>query len=377
MRRCVKQFYGLKIHDTHPNHLLTVKDAFAASSNVAFAKLADQYYHAQPSKFIDHLHYLRLDTLTGIDITAASGKPLIKKPSNRSWANTTIPYMAHGYEELVTPLNMLMLYNAVANNGKMMKPYLVNAIKEYGEDVKKIQPTVLIQKICSDETLAQLKECLQAVVDSVHGTGHKLFDSAYAIAGKTGTAVTALNNKGYNKGNKIYQASFIGYFPAGQPKYTMAVVIQNSNESKLVYGADVSGTVFKEISDRIYGRFLSTKKYIAPAADTMQYNYYGMKNELNSIFGMLKLPYQDNATGGYWRTTTIKNNQAILGMPEYTNTSAAIIPAVIGMGLKDAVYLMENKGLKVLATGRGKVLSQSLPAGSLFKKGQTIAIFLN
>ena len=373
----VKQFYGLKIHDTHPNHLLTVKDAFAASSNVAFAKLADQYYHAQPSKFIDHLHYLRLDTLTGIDITAASGKPLIKKPSNRSWANTTIPYMAHGYEELVTPLNMLMLYNAVANNGKMMKPYLVNAIKEYGEDVKKIQPTVLIQKICSDETLAQLKECLQAVVDSVHGTGHKLFDSAYAIAGKTGTAVTALNNKGYNKGNKIYQASFIGYFPAGQPKYTMAVVIQNSNESKLVYGADVSGTVFKEISDRIYGRFLSTKKYIAPAADTMQYNYYGMKNELNSIFGMLKLPYQDNATGGYWRTTTIKNNQAILGMPEYTNTSAAIIPAVIGMGLKDAVYLMENKGLKVLATGRGKVLSQSLPAGSLFKKGQTIAIFLN
>jgi len=374
----VKLFYGLRIHDTHPNHLLTVKQAFAASSNVAFAKMADEYYHTQPSKFIDHLHALRLDTLTGIDITAASGKPLIKKPTARSWANTTIPFMAHGYEELVTPLNMLMLYNAVANNGKMMKPYLVNAIREYGADIKTVHPQVVVQKICSDETLAQLQECLRAVVDSAHGTGHKiLFDSAYGIAGKTGTAVTALNNKGYNKGNKIYQASFIGYFPFNQPKYTMAVVIQNSNESKLVYGADVSGTVFKEISDRIYGRFLSTKKFIEPSVDTMQYNYYGMKNELGSIFSTLKLPYKDSALGGYWREASIKNNTATLGMPATATTGITIIPAVVGMGLKDAVYLMENKGLKVMATGRGKVLSQSLPAGATFKKGQTIAIFLN
>ena len=374
----VKLFYGLRIHDTHPNHLLTVKQAFAASSNVAFAKMADEYYHTQPSKFIDHLHALRLDTLTGIDITAASGKPLIKKPTARSWANTTIPFMAHGYEELVTPLNMLMLYNAVANNGKMMKPYLVNAIREYGADIKTVHPQVVVQKICSDETLAQLQECLRAVVDSAHGTGHKiLFDSAYGIAGKTGTAVTALNNKGYNKGNKIYQASFIGYFPSNQPKYTMAVVIQNSNESKLVYGADVSGTVFKEISDRIYGRFLSTKKFIEPSVDTMQYNYYGMKNELGSIFSTLKLPYKDSALGGYWREASIKNNTATLGMPATATTGITIIPAVVGMGLKDVVYLMENKGLKVMATGRGKVLSQSLPAGATFKKGQTIAIFLN
>ena len=374
----VKQFYGLRIHDTHPNHVMSVKEAFAASSNVAFAKLADQYYHTQPSKFIDHLHHLKLDTLTGIDITAASGKPLIKKPTNRSWANTTIPYMAHGYEELVTPLHMLMLYNAVANNGKMMKPYLVSAVREYGVDVRAVNPLVVVEKICSDETLVQLKECLRAVVDSAHGTGHKiLFDSAYAIAGKTGTAVTALNNKGYNKGNKIYQASFLGYFPADKPVYSMAVVIQNSNESKLIYGADVSGTVFKEISDRIYGRYLSTKKYITPTVDTIQYNYYGMKNEWASIFGMLKLPYKDSAVGGYWRLSNIKNNQAILNMPVYVNTSSNIIPAVIGMGLKDAIYLMENKGLKVAATGRGKVLSQSLAAGSIFKKGQTIALFLN
>jgi cell division protein FtsI (penicillin-binding protein 3) len=375
-----KGFYGLRIHDTHPNHVMKVKDAFAASSNVAFAKLADQYYHTQPKKFIDHLHSMRLDTMTGIDIDAASARTTIKKPTNRSWANTTIPYMAHGYEELVTPLHMLMLYNAVANNGKMMKPYLVNAVRDYGIDVKVIEPKVLVNKICSDETLAQLKECLVAVVDSVHGTGHKvLSNNRYGIAGKTGTAVTALNNQGYNKNNKIYQASFMGYFPAGNPKYTMAVVIQNSNESKLIYGADVSGTVFKEISDRIYGRYLSAEKFVAPVtADSMRYNFYGMKNELASIFSFLKMPFADSAANGYFRQTSMKNNFSVLNAPLNSSaTSGSVTPNVVGMGLKDAVYLLENKGLKVAANGKGKVMNQSVTAGTNFKKGQTIAIVLN
>lgn len=375
-----KLFYGLKIKDAHMGiGAITVKDAFSRSSNVAFAKLADQFYHDQPSKFVEHLHHLRLDTLTGIDITASSGKPTIKKPTNRSWSKTTIPYMAHGYEELVTPLHMLMLYNAVANNGKMMRPYLVNSVSEFGIDIKKILPQVVVQKICSDETLSQLKECLLAVVDSAHGTGHKiLFDSAYSIAGKTGTAVTALDNKGYNKGNKIYQASFIGYFPANQPKYTMAVVIQNSNESKLIYGADVSGTVFKEISDKIYARYLSVNKFSNPLnSDTLVYSYYGLKNELNSIFTMLKVPFTDSAIGGYWRTMNMKNNTALLNDPVDVNTPGTITPSVVGMGLKDALYLMENKGLKVSTTGRGRVFNQSILPGTIYKKGQSVTLFLN
>ncbi|MEP7142626.1 MAG: penicillin-binding protein [Ferruginibacter sp.] len=375
-----KIFYGLRIKDSHLGiGAITVKDAFSRSSNVAFAKLADQYYHNDPSRFVEHLHHLRLDTLTGIDITASSGKPTIKKPTNRSWSKTTIPFMAHGYEELVTPLHMLMLYNAVANNGAMMKPYLVNAVTEYGVEVKRIEPQVLVQKICSDETLAQLRDCLGAVVDSLHGTGHKiLFDTAYSIAGKTGTAVTALDNRGYNKGNKIYQASFIGYFPANQPKYTIAVVIQNSRESKLVFGADVSGRVFKEISDKIYARYLSTKKFTDPVSrDTMQYNYYGMRNELNSILSRLKLPFLDSATGGYWRSMSMKNNEVVLNSPVSARTPALIIPSVIGMGLKDAVYLMENKGLKVSVSGRGRVSNQSLLAGTAFTKGQTVTLILN
>lgn len=376
-----KYFYGLRIKDSHLGaHELTVKEAFLRSSNVAFAKLADQYYHTQPSKFTAHLKRFRLDTMTGIDLVATSGRPLIKKPSNkRSWYNTTIPYMAHGYEELVTPLHMLTFYNAVANNGKLMKPYLVNAVREFGLDVKTFHPTVLVDKICSDEVLVQVRECLGAVVDSAHGTGHRvMFDSAYKIAGKTGTAVTALDNRGYNKGNKIYQASFIGYFPADNPKYTMAVVIQNSSESKKIYGADVSGTVFKEISDKVYAKFLSNKKYSAPlVTDTMPYIYYGLKNEINTVLGTMKIPFADSAMGGYWRNMYVKNNSATLQQTVDSSKGRNIIPAVVGMGLKDAVYMAENKGLKVTVTGRGRVISQSLPAGATFKKGQAITLFLN
>ena len=376
----VKDFYGLKIRDSHlGTGSITVKDAFARSSNVAFAKLADQYYHEQPSKFIDHLHHLRLDTLTGVDITAASGFPVIKKATARSWNATTIPFMAHGYEELVTPLHMLMLYNAVANDGKMMQPYLVSAIKDHGVEVKTIQPKVLVEKICSDETLAQLKECLKAVVDSAHGTAHKIMDTVYGIAGKTGTAVTALDNKGYNKGNKIYQASFIGYFPDVKPKYTVAVVIQNSKESKLIYGADVSGTVFKEISDKIYGRFLNSRTYVASnKIDSTLYNYYGIRYDWNSIFGLLKLPYSDSSASGYWRKLEMKKDSRILNTPLVSmSRSDSVTPNVVGMGLKDAVYLLENKGLKVTASGRGRVVNQSLAAGTNFKKTQNISLILN
>lgn len=376
----VKSFYGLRIKDSHlGTGVISVKDAFERSSNVAFAKLANDFYYNQPSKFIDHLSYMRLDKMTGIDITASSGKPTIKRPTNRSWSKTTIPYMAHGYEELVTPLHMLMLYNAVANNGKMMKPYLVSAIKEYGIERKTIKPVVLVDKICKDETLTQVKECLLAVVNGEHGTARKIKDSTYLIAGKTGTAVSALNNKGYNKGNKIYQASFIGYFPADNPKYSIAVVIQNSSESKKIYGADVSGTVFKEISDRIYGSYLSTKRFVASnKADSFNYNYFGIKNDFNSIFSSLKMPFVDSANSGYWRSMNLKNNAGTLYTPTVSiSTSGSVTPNVVGMGLKDAVYLLENMGLKVTASGRGRVIDQSLLAGTNFIKKQTISLILN
>ncbi|MEJ7627678.1 MAG: penicillin-binding protein [Ferruginibacter sp.] len=375
----VKAFHGLRIRDSHKGlQVITVKEAFEMSSNVAFAKLADQYYSQQPSKFIDHLHKFNLDTLTGVDITASSGFPIVKKAGSKTWSATTIPYMAHGYEVLVTPLHMLMLYNAVANNGRMMRPYLVSAVKDYGVVVKRIHPYVINEKICSDETLAQAKECLKAVVDSAHGTGHKmLYDSVYSISGKTGTAVTALNNKGYNKNNKIYQASFIGYFPSEAPKYSIAVVIQNSNESRLIYGADVSGSVFKEISDKIYSRYINTKgNMITAYTDTAEYRYSGNRTDLNSIFQYLNIPFNDSSSSGAWRSVMLRSNQAALKAPA-ESSAISITPDVSGMGLKDAVYLLENKGFKIAVNGRGKIIDQSIVAGSFFKKGQKITLMLN
>ena len=375
-----KYFFGLRIKDSHlGTGTLSIKDAFLRSSNVAFAKLANEYYQNDPMKFWRHLDRFRLNKMTGIDIVASSGRPTIKNPNSKTWGKTTIPFMAHGYEELVTPLHMLMLYNAVANNGKMMKPYLVNEIKELGTTVKTFSPEVLVDKIVSDESIAQAKECLKAVVDSAHGTGHKvLYDTLYSIAGKTGTAVTALDNKGYNKGNKIYQASFIGYFPSDKPVYSMAVVIQNSKRSKKYYGADVAGSVFKKISDQIYNRFLSKRvdnRNVKP--DSTAAVYYGMKSDLHSIFNGLNMPYSDAVNNGTWRAANVVNNKAGLQNPNQIMTPASVVPDVKGMGLKDALYLLENKGLVTIVSGKGKVVSQNILPGSNFKKGQKIILMLN
>ena len=374
-----KSFYGLNISDSHlGTGRITVKEAFARSSNVAFAKLAEEYYHDNPRQFYNHLHHLRLDTATGIDIVGQA-TPLIKKPGGKFWGATTLPFMAHGYEELVTPLHMLMIYNAVANNGKMMKPYLVNSIRDMGVDIKSFTPQVLVEKICSDETLGKLKACLLDVVESEHGTGHSLKTAVYSFAGKTGTAVTALDNKGYNKGNKIYQSAFIGFFPTEKPKYTIAVVIQNSNESKLAYGGVVSGPVFREVADKIYSSNISNSSFFQSAAvnDTSVYNYYGLKNDVNKILGVLNMPYLDSAAAGYWRSINMYNNKVILNAVNSPSAQSTIIPKVIGLGLKDAVYMLENYGLKVTAGGRGKVIYQSLQAGTSFIRGQLINIQLN
>lgn len=376
----VKSFYGLRIRDSHKGTgIISVREAFYESSNVAFAKLAYQYYHNQPEKFIQHLRDLHLDKMTGIEIVASSGKPLIKSPKSKSWSKTTIPYMAHGYEELVTPLHMLMFYNAVANNGKMMKPYLVNTVMDYGVEAQSFEPVTVVEKIADDSTLLQMKEALRAVVDSVGGTGRKILkDSVYSISGKTGTAVTALDNRGYNKGNKIYQASFLGFFPSEKPKYSMAVVIQNTRESRYIYGADVSGRVFKEVADHIYKRFLNPPTTQIPMAnDSSVVTTLGLKSDLTSIFSFMDIAYRDSSIDGKWRKTELQKKQALLKADSTLNNHASLTPDVRGMGLKDAVYLLENSGFRVAVSGKGKVATQSFAAGRPYSKGQQILLMLN
>jgi cell division protein FtsI (penicillin-binding protein 3) len=373
-----KLFYGLHVTDSHLGvHEITVKEAFARSSNVAFAKMADEYYHNQPMRFYKHLHDLRLDTSTGIDIVGAAF-PYIKKPGGKYWTKTTLPFMAHGYEELVTPLQLLMVYNAVANNGKMMQPYLVNSINEMGIEIKSFKPKVLVDKICTDETLGKLKDCLMAVVKNEHGTGHPLETNVYSFAGKTGTAVTAMDNRGYNKRNKIYQSAFMGYFPTDNPKYSIAVVIQNGNDSKLAYGGVVSGPVFREVADKIYAQKIGNEplSQLQSGTDSSALKFFGLKTDLNKILNTFSYSSSDSAIGGSWRSTVLNSNYAELNSV-YNTTNPVKIPDVIGFGLKDAVYLLENMGLKVEAKGKGKVIYQSLVQNADFHKGQSINLQLN
>jgi cell division protein FtsI (penicillin-binding protein 3) len=247
-----------------------------------------------------------------------------------------------------------------------------------GTQIQSFEPEVLVDKICSDETLGKLKDCLLAVVENQHGTARSLKSNIYRFGAKTGTAVTAMDNRGYNKGSKIYQSAFMGFFPFNDPKYSIAVVIQNGSESRLAYGGVVSGPVFKEVADRLYANMIPEKPVnkFQSYVDSGFYKFYGMKTDLNTILGELKYRETDSQTSGNWRTTVLQDGRAFLTADNVSKIKNKV-PDVTGLGLKDAVYVLENMGLKVSAIGRGKVIYQSLAQNSNFSKGQSIKIQLN
>ena len=367
---------GQVVYDAeqHGRFEVTVKDAFALSSNVGMAKLAWQNYSSNPNQFLRHLHNMRLDTLTGIDITGERNS-VIHKPGSKYWSATTLPWMAFGYNLEVTPLQTATLYNAVANNGKMMRPYLLNAVKEEGEIIKQYQPKALVDNVCSQVTVKQLQACLEAVCTD--GTAKELFkNSTYKVAGKTGTALVANGNRGY--ADKIYQTSFAGYFPANNPQYTIVVVIKNKPNAILHYGASVAGPVFKEIADRLYTNYVKQVNYIAKVdkkIDSSYFNYTGAKQDIKQVSSVLKIIYLDsNVATDEW-----SNISGSRGSVEFTSKKIdhKTMPQLKGMGLKDVVVLCENMGLKVNAKGKGKVAAQSITAGQVFAKGQILNIELN
>jgi len=317
---------------------------------------------------------MHLDTLTGIDLTGERNSVIIK-PGSRLWSATTLPWMAFGYNIEITPLQMLTLYNAVANNGTMVRPYLVNAIKEEGTFIKSFQPKVTDEKICSDATLKQVQECLKGVC--VEGTAKELFkNSAYSAAGKTGTALVANGTRGY--ADRIYQSSFAGYFPADNPQYTCIVVIRNKPGAKVFYGAVVAGVVFKEIADRLYTTYVRQSNYAVHTdkkADSSFFNYVGFKEDVKQVMDDLKMNYKDStsATEDWADVNANKGRVALINRREGANK----MPLLKGMGLKDVVYLCENMGLKVAVKGKGKVTEQSIAAGQTIARGQIISVELN
>jgi len=359
----------------------TVKEAFELSSNVGMAKLAWEHYGRKPAQFIGHLKRLRFDQRTGIDLLGETS-PIIKTQKSRTWSATTIPWMAFGYEVLVSPLQTLTLYNAVANNGRMMRPYLVRSIQESGITVKENEPLTLIEKICSEGTLAQLKECLEGVCHDPEGTGTTLFkNSFYAVAGKTGTALVADGSRGY--ADHIYQSSFAGYFPAQHPKYSCIVVIKNKPFAKKYYGAAVAGPVFKEVADKLMSQegqreeaplTAGVNNNAAWKKDSTQYYYAGATADMKQVIQAFGLPFRDSAGKSEWSRLYAGNDQAVLNKQPLSRST---MPDVKGMGLKDALYLLENMNIKVTPSGRGKVKVQSIPPGALVKRNETVTIQLN
>ena len=276
----------------------------------------------------------------------------------------------------ISPLNTLALYNAIANNGKMMKPYLVNEVSQDGIAVKKFEPHILEQSICSEATLRQLQECLNAVCNEEGGTGYLLFkNSPYRVGGKTGTALVANGKRGYS--DHIYQSSFAGYFPLNNPKYSIIVVIKNKPLAKKYYGASVAGPVFKEISDKLYATLSDSERQGEPmkyAADSSYYLYAGAAADMKKILADLSMKYSDSSGKSEYNTVSEHNYQPVMKAKDVANNK---MPDVKGMGLRDALYLLENCGLKVNTLGAGSVTSQSIQAGVSFQKGQVISITLS
>jgi cell division protein FtsI (penicillin-binding protein 3) len=351
---------------------VTVKQAFEMSSNVGMAKLTMNYYSKTPLLFINHLKRLNLHQPSGIDLVGETS-PIIKTPKSKTWSATSLPWMSFGYEVLVSPLQTLMLYNAVANDGKMLKPFLVSAVQKGGLVVKKNEPEV-IEQICSNETLQQLKDCLYGVCNEEDGTGFKLFQGTpYKVAGKTGTALVANGSRGYS--DHIYQSSFAGYFPADKPQYSCIVVIKNKPFAKKYYGALVAGPVFKEVADKLYAMKAEKNENASYAIikDSSAYYYAGATEDMKKVMTALQINYQDSVKQNDWSRLYAVNYNPVLNMQAVRKNT---IPDVKGMGLKDALYLLESLHLKVTIKGRGKVRTQSVEPGSAIAKNQAITIEL-
>lgn len=372
-------YYKDEMRDAHPHkiEMTTVKNAFELSSNVGISKLIWQAYgeRKREDQFIKRLKDFNLNLPTGIEI-GGEAEPYLKEANNPEfkWSGTTLPWMAIGYEVLMTPLQTLTFYNAVANNGTEMKPYIVQAYQRYGETIESFRPTVIKRRLASKRTIEKAQELLEAVVEN--GTARLLQTKQYRFAGKTGTA--QINYQKLSNKTKVggYQASFVGYFPAELPRYSCIVVINNPRDFG-IYGSEVAGPVFREIADKIFA--IQTPlhdaitelprpvlaKYEMPAISA------GKTDEIEEVLDFLDMDYEQTKSSEWGVLHAVSDT---LKMSE-RNLPEKMVPNVVGMGLRDAVYLLDNLGLRTQAVGYGKVKRQSLLPGTGIR-GQTIRLFL-
>jgi cell division protein FtsI (penicillin-binding protein 3) len=359
--------------ERQPKPSETVRECFAHSSNVGMSKIAYQTFASQPDKFLGYLHKFHFDTRTGIDLIGEE-RPVLPKIKRNKEGLINMVTMSFGYAIEVTPLQTLMLYNAIANNGKMMKPYLVNNMQSNGQIIKEFQPTVIEEKIADDKVVKAAQQCMRAVI--TEGTGRIPFKNAlYSLGGKTGTAHVASKGVGYDDG--IYQASFVGYFPFEKPVYSCIVVIKTKAHPTKHMGGQVSAPVFRELADKLNAVLVQQNTMLLTTAqkkDSTAFYYAGETREVKQVLNRLKIGYVDSAKTQDWSSVYNNGNTPVISTRTMAKNS---MPNVKGMGLKDALYLLESMNVKVVAKGRGRVINQSIEAGSLLKKGTIVVIELS
>jgi cell division protein FtsI (penicillin-binding protein 3) len=363
-------FYKKKVKDVHEGGYgkINIQQAFELSSNVAMAKLTDKHFRTKPEKFLEIVDKLKISKPLGLQITGET-YPKITRPSDKSWSGITLPWMAYGYGFEISPLHTLTIYNAIANDGKMIKPIFVTSVKKADESEKEFDTEVLNSKVCSNKTLNQLRVLLEGVVE--RGTAKNLKNSNYRIAGKTGTA-QILEDGHYTK---KYITSFAGYFPAHQPKYSAIVLVKNPKGWQQ-FGNNVAGPVFKEIADNIFARDLTLhmamekKTVIDPGVFPVIRG--GKQEELTMLTNELGVSTH-TTTEEEW-VKAGKSGNAITW--KKNNLIKEHVPDVMGLTFRDAIYLLERSGLRVVHEGKGRVSEQSLPAGARFAKGSRIYIRL-
>ncbi|MFH6970576.1 penicillin-binding protein [Flavobacterium petrolei] len=332
-------YSGKKVRDSHQGGYgkISLGRGFELSSNTVLVQAVYNAYKDEPSRFVNHLNNFGLNKTLGLSIKG-EGIPYIPQPSDKNWSNISLPWMAFGYGVHITPLQTLAFYNAVANDGEMVKPQFVSEIKEWNRTIKKYEKEVLIPRICSPQTISKLRAVLANVVKK--GTASKLYSKDFSMAGKTGTA--AVNYGKAGGVGKYYASSFVGYFPADEPKYSCIVVVHKPNTAmNNYYGADVAGPVFKRIAQKIFTDAPST-------------------NEIKNLDR--KIPKQENNYDSYFVKSQKKQQ---------------IIPNLKGMSGMDAVALLGNLGVKVRVQGVGKVKKQSLEPGQNLVKNTTILLELS
>ncbi len=364
------KFFNVEMRDHKPGGYgkITVREAFELSSNVAISKMVNNHFGTKPQRFIDYLKSMRLNQPLGFQMIG-EGIPRIKEPTDPSWSGITLPWMSIGYELEVTPLQMLAFYNAIANDGKLIQPIIVKEVRRADNVVEEFRGEVLSRQICSDKTLKEVRSLLEGVVEN--GTATNIRNAHYKIAGKTGTA-QVINNGRYTR---KYYTSFAGYFPADNPKYSCIVVI-NGPKGVFQYGASVAAPVFKEIADMIYSQNIQIHEPFSPAPPEpgiFPVIQAGNKDDLGIICGRLGLPVEDK-TEEDWVRAQRKDNAVL-----WTTNGIApgVVPNVLGMTLRDAIFLLENQGLKVSYTGTGRVADQSQLPGKKVIKGQQIFLKLS